>query len=132
MAWQAKTTARYRGLLGSLRRIGESVLALAQSRLQLFALELQGEKLRLVDALLWLSLGLALGSVGLLLGTAALALFLWKQARFAGLLVMTGFFLGAAAVVFWRLRARLRKGPLPFADTIAEFKKDRACLRKQD
>jgi uncharacterized membrane protein YqjE len=120
------------GLLGSLRRIGDSLLGLAQSRLQLFALELQGERLRLVDTLLWLSAGLVLGGIGLLLGTMALALYLWQTARFAGLLLMAGVFLAAAAVIFWRVRVRVRKGPMPFADTIAEFKKDRACLQKRD
>jgi uncharacterized membrane protein YqjE len=119
-------------LLSSLRRIGDSALALAQSRLQLFVLELQDEKLRLVNMLLWLSIGLALGGAGLFLGTVVLALYLWETARFAGLLMMTGAFLGAAALIFCRLRKRLRNGPMPFADTIAEFKKDRACLRKQD
>lgn len=120
------------GLLASLRRIGESLLGLVQSRLQLLALDLQGETLRLVDTLLWLAIGLALGGVAGLAGATALALYLWKTWHFAGLLVMAGVFGVAAAVVLWRLRARLRKGPMPFADTIAEFKKDRACLQKQD
>jgi uncharacterized membrane protein YqjE len=94
------------GPFASLRRICDSLLALAQSRLQLFALELQGEKLRLVDTLLWLGAGLAFGGLGLLLGAAALALYLWETARFAGLLAMTGVLVGAAAVILWRLRAR--------------------------
>lgn len=120
------------GLFSSLRRAGDSLLALAQGRLHLFALELQSEKLRLVEMLLWLSVGLALGGAGMLLGTLTLALYLWETARFSGLLVMTGFFLGTSALVFWRVRRRLRKGPLPFADTIAEFKQDRVCLRSHD
>ncbi|MBI5384511.1 MAG: phage holin family protein [Verrucomicrobia bacterium] len=120
------------GWLASLRRLGDSLLALAQSRLQLLALELQSEQLRLVNTLLWLGLGLALGGVGLLFGAAALALYLWEIARFAGLLVMMVVLVGAAAVILWRLRERLRKGPQPFAETIAEFKKDRACLRGKD
>ncbi len=53
------------GLLGSLRRIGDSLIAVAQSRLQLFALELRGERLRLMDTLLWLSIAVLLGGVGL-------------------------------------------------------------------
>lgn len=120
------------GLLVSLRRIGDSLLALAQSRAQLFALELRSAQLRLVDTLLWLSIAVALGALGVLLGTAALAIYLWEIARFAGLLGLMALFVGAAAVVFWRLRERLRNEPTPFAETIAEFKKDRACLQKQD
>jgi len=120
------------GLLVSLRRIGDSLLALAQSRAQLFALEVQSAQLRLVDTLLWLGLAVALGAMGALIGTAALAIYLWEVARFAGLLGLMALFVGAAAVVSRRLRERLRKEPMPFAETIAEFKKDRACLQKQD
>ena len=117
------------GVLASLRRMGDSLLALVQSRLQLFALELQSEKLRLMDALLWLSVAVALGAVGLILGTVTLAIYLWETTRYTGLVVLTGIFVGVAAVIVWRLREGIRKGPMPLAGTIAEFKKDRACLQ---
>jgi uncharacterized membrane protein YqjE len=120
------------GVLSSLRRAGESLLALAQSRLQLFALDLQSEKLRLLEALLWLGLGLAIGAVGLILGTVTLALYVWARTGYAGLLVLTGVYLGVGALILWRLRQRLRQGPAPFAQTIAEFQKDRACLQDKD
>lgn len=120
------------GLHAVLRRISDSLLGLAQSRLQLFALEVQSEKLRLLDILLWFSFGAVLGSVGLLLGTMALGIVVWEIAGIAGLLVMMGVFLGASIIVFWRLRGWLRRGPTPFADTIAEFRKDRSCFHKQD
>jgi uncharacterized membrane protein YqjE len=120
------------GVFASLRRMGDLFLALAQSRVQLFALELQSEKLRLVDALLRLGLGLVVGTVGLMLGVATLALYLWEVLRFGGLLVMTGILVGAGAVILWRLRERLRNGPTPFLDTLVELKKDHACLQKRD
>jgi len=119
-------------LLGSLRRVGDSFLALLQTRIQLFALEVQSEKLRCLDALLYLGLGLVLAGAGLFFGATALAIYLWRLARYAGLLALTVVLLAAAIMILWRLRERLRKEPLPFADTIAEFKKDRACLRKRD
>jgi uncharacterized membrane protein YqjE len=126
------TAPKPAGLPASLRRIGDSLLGLVESRLQLFALELQSEKLRLAGLLCWLSLAVALGGAALFLFTAALALYLWETSRFAGLLAMGGVLTGAAAAIFWRLRARLKKGPPPFTDTIAEFKKDRACFLKRD
>ena len=115
-----------------LRRLGDSLLALAQCRVQLFALELRSETLRLAETMLWLGGGLAVGGMGLLLGVITLALYLWKVAGFAGLWSMTVVLVGIAGLVLWRLRERLCKGPLPFAGTIAEFKKDRACLHKPD
>jgi len=125
----SETGTKPGGMLASLRRMGDSLLALAQSRLQLFALELQSEKLRLMDLLLWLSLAVALGAVGLIVGTVALAIYLWETARYAGLLLVAGVFVGAAVVIVWRLRKGIRRGPMPFAETIGEFRKDRACLQ---
>jgi hypothetical protein len=37
---------------------------------------------------------------------------------------MMGLFLLAGAFILWRLRSELRKAPAPFADTVAEFKKE--------
>ena len=125
----SETGTKPGGVLSSLRRMGDSLLALAQGRLQLFALELQSEKLRLMDALLWLSIAVALGAVGLIVGTVALALYLWEMARYVGLVLMSGVFVGAAVVIVWRLRKGIRNGPMPFAGTVAEFQKDRACLQ---
>jgi uncharacterized membrane protein YqjE len=71
----------------------------------------------------------ALGAVGLILGTVTLAIYLWETTRYTGLVVLTGIFVGVAAVIIWRLREGIRKGPMPLAGTIAEFKKDRACLQ---
>jgi uncharacterized membrane protein YqjE len=116
------------GLFSSMRRIFDSLLGLIQSRLQLFALELESEKLRLIDTLIKLAIALGIGFVGFLLGILTLALFVWQQARFVGLLVLTASLLGAAALLVWRLRHQLRKGPGPFAKTLAEFRKDRSCL----
>jgi uncharacterized membrane protein YqjE len=115
-----------------LRRLGDAVLGLIQSRLHLVALELQSERVRLVDALFWLGIGLAVGGLGLALAAFALALAAWEVGRYSGLLVLIGLFLGSATAVLVRLRNHLRKGPLPFARTIAEFRKDRACLVQRD
>ena len=116
------------GTFPSIRRMGDSLLALAQGRLQLFALELQSEKMRLIDLLLRLGIVLALGGMGLTVGTVALAIYLWERARYVGLLLGAGLFFVAAAATLWRLREVIRRGPAPFAETAAEFKKDRACL----
>ena len=120
------------GVLASLRRMGDSLLGLAQTRVQLFALEVQSETLRRLDLLLRLGIALAVGAMGLMVGTAALAIYLWRTAGYAGLLLAAGVLVGLGAILVWRLREATRKGPLPFAETIAEFEKDRACFRGKD
>jgi uncharacterized membrane protein YqjE len=125
----SESDSQLAGLLASLRRIGDSIMGLAHSRLQLIALELESEKLRLMDGLLWLSLAVALGAMGLMVSTAALAIYLWETAGYAGLLLAAGMLVGAASVIVWRLREGIRKSPTPLAETMSEFRKDRACLQ---
>ncbi len=128
----AKPDNQTGGQKGPLQRRLASVLALAHNRVQLFAVELEAEKLRWVETLLKLALATAVGMIGLMMAAAALVLFVWEKARYAGLLVVTGVFLGVAAFLFWRLRDELRREPLPFEKTTAEFKKDRECFTGKD
>jgi len=120
------------GLVASVRRVADSLLALVQNRVSLFAVEFQGERLRLIDRLFWLAIALSLGLIGLILATVTLALYLWQTTGFLGLVLLAAVFFVASAILLMRLRAQLRKAPSPFAQTIAEFEKDRACLRKQN
>ncbi len=120
------------GVLASLRRMGDSLLGLVQTRAELFALELEGEARRRLDLVVRLAVALAIGAMGLMLATAALALYLWETARYTGLLVAAGCFVGLSAVLVWRVREGARRGPKPLAATLAEFEKDRACLQGKD
>lgn len=117
------------GWLDSLRRMGDSVLGLVQSRFELFAVELQEEKLRALNLVVWLVVALTLVVAGLLAGLAALGIWLWSVAGYLGLMGLMLAALAAAAGVLWGIRRRIRSGPVPFAETVAEFRKDRACLR---
>lgn len=120
------------GWFEPLRRAVDSLLGLIQTRFELFTVELQEEKLRAVKLLIWVVAALALGVAGLLIGLGALALFLWQIAGYAGVVGLALAALAAAAGMLWVIRRQLRSGPLPFNQTIAEFKKDRECLRKKD
>jgi uncharacterized membrane protein YqjE len=120
------------GWLDSLRRTVDSLLGLAQTRVELFAVELQEEKLRAINVLVGLGIALALGVAGLLVGMGALALFLWELAGYAGLVALALGALAGSAGVFWAIRNQLQRGPPPFGETIAEFRKDRECLRRKD
>jgi uncharacterized membrane protein YqjE len=102
-----------------------SLLALVENRVQLFAVELQLERLRFLETVLKFALAVSLAMVGLLLGTLTLALYVWQVARYAGLVVMTLLFLGAGAFLLWRLKESLRQSPTPFEQTLNQLKKDR-------
>jgi uncharacterized membrane protein YqjE len=118
------------GWLESFRGIGESLLAMLRNRLELFGVELQEEKLRLLNLLLWIGLAAALGFAGVFVIIVALAFLLWNAAGYAGLVLLAVLSLGAAAAIVAGLRKKIQTGPPPFSHTVAEFRKDGACWRK--
>ena len=120
------------GLLAKLRRVGESLLALARSRVELFASELQEEKLRLINLLVWFSLAIVLGAAGLLVAIGALAVWLWEVAGYGGLVGLALAALVGGAGILWGLRRGMETGSMPFSGTIAEFRKDTQCLRNNN
>lgn len=117
------------GWLGSLRRIGESSLALLRSRFELFTVEWQEEKLRLLNLLIWLVLAAAIGVAGVFVAIMTLAFWLWATAGYAGLIVLALGALAVASGIIWAIRRKIQTGPTPFAQTVAEFRKDGECLR---
>ena len=117
------------GLLASVRRIRDSVLALIPTRLELASIELQEEKTRFLDLLLRAAAVIVLGLMGLIVGTAWVVVLFWDYSPAMTLGIITIVYaLGAFA--FWSdLKKRLHTAPPPFADTLAEIKKDCECLQ---
>jgi len=115
-----------------LRRGVDSAVGLVQSRLEIFSVELQEEKLRTLRLLLWLGLAVALGGAGLMVIIAALALFLWSTAGYLGLIGLALLTFAAAAAVVWQVRKAIQNGPTPFHTTVNEFRKDRECLHSRE
>lgn len=120
------------GWLASLRRIGDSLLALLRGRFELFTVEWQEEKLRLINLLIWLSVAVTFGVAGILVVIITLAFWLWAVAGYAGLLGLAVAALVVAGGILWNIRKKIQTGPLPFAQTAAEFRKDGECLRSKN
>ena len=117
------------GIFGSLRRLLDTLLATAQNRVELFALELQEEKCRLIELLLWLSAVVALGLLSLAMVTLTIVVLFWDNGRLAALITLSVLYLLATGGAYWALNTRLRKGNLPFSGTVSELKKDQECIR---
>ncbi|MEO7415282.1 MAG: phage holin family protein [Opitutaceae bacterium] len=115
-----------------MRRMGTSALGLLHTRVELFAVELQEEKLRAMQLLVWLSVAVALGVASILVAVGALALFFWQTAGYAGLIGLAVVTFAAAAGIFWMLRHRILSGESPFAETAAEFRRDLECLHREE
>jgi uncharacterized membrane protein YqjE len=115
------------GVFASLRRLLKTVVAIAQNRLELLLVEMQEERWRFFDALLLTGAVLILAAMTLMLVTLTVVVVCLKANRLDLLVALMVLFLAATIVGFWRLRLRL-KNWAPFSATLAELKKDKACL----
>lgn len=120
------------GVSASLRRIGSSLAALLRARTELLGVELQEEKLRVLNLLVWAGIALALAAAGILLVVGILAFYLWQQFGYPGVIALAAVVLAGAWVLLRILRRRLEQEPAPFATTIAEIGKDLECLRTRE
>lgn len=113
----------------SLRRISTSVQALVRNRLELFAVEWQEEKLRLLRLLVWFGVALAIGFTGVLLAFGLLAYWLWTTYGYIGVIGLAIVLMAGAAIIVWQIRRKLHAEETPFSHTIMEFRKDGECLQ---
>ena len=119
-------------LAESLHGIIDAGLQTAQTRLELLAVELQEEKLRLT--------GLALNTVlaGLLLGFGLVFLMIfltvlfWEEHRLVALGISTAVCIGGGLLAASNAARAFRSGTKLFTASLAEFARDRAALRKPD
>lgn len=118
-----------RGFVRSLQDLGDAVLGTAQDRLRLFAVELQEEKLRLVQILLFTAAIVLAGIMTLTFASLTLAFVFWESSRLAVLVGITAFYLVALAALALAFRRFLRRQLPPFSATLEEFKHDRECFR---
>ena len=116
----------------SLHGIVDAGLQTVQTRLELLAVELQEEKLRLT--------GLALNTVlaGLLLGFGLvflmvfLTVLFWEEYRLLALGVSTAVCLGGGLLAASNAARAFRSGTKLFSASLAELARDRAALKKPD
>jgi uncharacterized membrane protein YqjE len=120
------------GLLNSLRQFGGGLLASVQDRLELVSLELQEEKLRLIQTFILISAAFFAGAMALTFASLTLVYLFWDTARFAVLGGLALIYAVAAVAICIALRRFLARQPRPFAATIDELKQDRECISKED
>jgi len=120
------------GLSDSLRRLTGTGVALVQTRLELLAAELEEEKLRLGNLLVFAAAAILLLDLGIVLLAVFLTVAFWDTDRLLVLGILTTAFLvagaiaAAAAVRLARTRSRL------FAASLAELAEDREALRGRE
>jgi len=115
------------GVLAAVRRLGATLVAMAGSRVELVASDLEEQRA-------WLTRLVALGAIAFALGimacvslAALVVAALWEQ-RLVALGALAAVFLLAALWVLGRLATEASRRPKFFAATLAVLEEDRAAL----
>jgi len=118
------------GFLDSLAHLGDNLLGTLQERLELVSIELQEEKYRLVQLIIWISATVFAAGMTLTFITLTVVYLFWDTARLAVLGGFAGLYGLALVFVVIALRRVFTHQPKPFAATIDSITEDRACIRK--
>ncbi|MBI2286002.1 MAG: phage holin family protein [Nitrosomonadales bacterium] len=116
------------GLMGSIRQLLSTVTSIASTRLELLANEVQEERLRLTQMLLFTLFALFCFGVGILLLTAFIVVLFWDDHRLAVLGALSALFFALGALTAMLLRSKAQAKPRLFSASLAELIKDRAQL----
>ena len=115
-------------LFGSLRALAATLLAIAQTRLELFSTELEEEGIRLVAILRWALAALFCAALGVVFATLFVVFALWDTHPLLALGVPAALFF-IVGVLAWRVvDSKLKSKPRMFAASLAELEKDRQKL----
>jgi uncharacterized membrane protein YqjE len=126
------TTPRPAGYLSSLRSLGDGLMASVQDRFELFTVELQEEKFRLIQLFIWISAAIFTGMMVIAFASLTLVYLFWESARLAVLGGLTVLYTAAFVAIIVALRRYLARQPKPFAGTLQELGEDRACIRPEN
>ena len=117
------------GITALGRQMLSTVLSALHTRGELFVTELEEEKTRVVELLIWAMAAGFLGMMFLALFTGVVIwLFPTRELRIYAAAGFCVLYLAGAVFAFMNLKSLIKHGPPPFTDTINELKKDRACL----
>lgn len=116
------------GLMGSARRLLSTLVSIASTRLELLANELQEERLRLTQMLLFASFALFCFGMGILLLTVFVMVLFWDDHRLAALGALSALFFALGTLVALLLRSKAQSKPRLFSASLAELAKDRQQL----
>lgn len=118
-------------LLRSLVQLGGTLLATAQTRVELLTTELSEDVERGVRILLWGFVALLAGILGALLAGVTLIIYFWDTHRLGAAVGVTLVFLLVAAVAGWVSRERLHEKPRLLDASRSELRRDVAVLRSE-
>ncbi len=119
-------------LMGSIANLARNVVGIVETRLTLFALDLQETGMNLLSLLILCGIILTCAGLFLILVTLLVVVIFWDTHRLLALGAAAGFFALAGLGLWFIVLAKLRSIPGFFAATRGEFAKDREWLSRSD
>jgi len=116
------------GLLNSLTQVFATLVAMAQTRLELLTTELQEEIQQAAQLLLWAFVALFAAGIGLFLAALVVIFAFWDTHRVLVSIIVTGVFFAIAAFAALHLSSKLRNRPRMLDGTLTELARDRQRL----
>ena len=111
--------------------MGDGFLAALQQRFELLSVELQEEKFRFIQIVIWICAAGFACVMAMAFASLTLVYVFWESARLAVLGGLALFYTAALVFIVLGFRKYLARQPAPFAATLQELKEDRACFRKE-
>ncbi len=121
-----------RSLVSSVRDLSGNLVATAHDRIELLSLELQEEKFRLLQSVIWVFGAAFTAMMTVIFGSLAILYTCWESDHIAVLGLFTLFYGGVTAAVVTGFRRFLARQPKPLAATLEELTEDEACIRKEN
>ena len=119
-------------ILDSVRGLADTLLKTVEDRIELISAELQEEKLRLIQAFIWITAAIFSGVLAITFASITLVYLLWDSARVAALSGLTLLYTAITVSIVVGFRRYRAKQPKPFAATLQEIKVDRVCIRPEN
>lgn len=122
-------SSRPGGLFSSLKRLLGTALEIAQVRLEIVRTEVELEKRRIFESLLWAAIAFLCLGVGVLLLCGFVILLFWDGYRLAAIGVMAALFVTASVVLFRSAKTRLHNPNGMFEASLSELAHDLQSLK---
>jgi len=123
--------AHSESLLESLRGLAKTFVALVQTRIEIFASEVDEERTRLARIVVLAITALFCIGLAVVLFVLLIAVLFWEQNRLLALGVLAGAFALGGLVAFLALRSAVRQRPKFLSATLAELRKDEKELERR-
>jgi uncharacterized membrane protein YqjE len=117
-------------LLESLRGVAKTFVALVQTRIEIFASEVDEERTRVGRILVLAVVALFCLGLALVLGVLLIVVLFWDNNRLLALCILTGVFALGGVAALLALRSAVRNRPKFLSATLAELRKDQKGLER--